>query len=240
MANKRDWTGKVQGQLTIIAESGRDKFGNVLWLCQCSCGAKVHKSNNSLINGTQTCSPACGVTRSNKARARHGLWRSKEYSIWRGLRSRCMEPTDTHYHRYGGRGITVCPEWAHSSGFDAFYAYMGPAPVGVRVSIDRINNDGNYEPGNVRWATPKQQSNNTSRNIRTMFRGKLRTLSEIADISGEAYHRVNQRFRRGLLGEQLVTRQRIGRPPRISDNPPGSQAPAPQSNTALDQQTQEN
>jgi hypothetical protein len=214
MVKKRDWTGQTQGDLTIITESGRDKHGNVLWLCQCTCGAKVHKSNNALINGAKSCSTACGVAASNKRRARHGMWRSKEYSSWRAMRMRCSNPNIKHYASYGGRGVRVHAEWDTSDGFDAFYAYMGPAPDGRRVSIDRIDNDGNYEPGNVRWATPKEQGNNRRPNVRTMFRGKLRTLGEIADLTGELYHRVFQRFRRGLLGEQLVTPQRIGRPPK--------------------------
>ena len=213
MANKRDWTGKTQGSLTIIAESGRDKHGNVLWLCECRCGAKVHRSNNALINGTKTCSTACGVSASNKRRARHGMWKSKEYSTWRSMRARCLDSSNDAYENYGGRGISVYATWADSDGFDAFYADVGPAPEGVRVSLDRIDNDGNYEPGNVRWATPKQQSNNTRRNVRVLFRGELRTLSGVADLAGEKYHRVFQRFRRGLIGEELVTRQRIGRPP---------------------------
>jgi hypothetical protein len=213
MAKKRDWTGKTQGSLTIIAESGRDKHGNVLWLCECTCGAKVHRSNNSLINGAQTCSAACGVSASNKRRARHGMWKSKEYSTWRGLRARCLDPSNGAYENYGGRGIEVHPAWAGSDGFDAFYAYVGPAPEGSRVSLDRIDNNRHYEPGNVRWATLKQQANNTRKNVRVMFRGELRTLSEVADLAGEKYHRVAQRFHRGLIGEELVTRQRIGRPP---------------------------
>jgi hypothetical protein len=141
------------------------------------------------------------------------MWKSKEYSTWRGLRSRCLDTTNNAYNTYGGRGISVHPAWAGSDGFDAFYADVGPAPEGSRVSLDRIDNSGNYEPGNVRWATPKQQSNNTRKNVRVLFRGELRTLSEVADLAGEKYHRVIQRFHRGLIGEELVTRQRIGRPP---------------------------
>ena len=214
---KRDWTGKTQGNLTVVAESGRDKHGNVLWLCECACGAKVHKNNNSLNGGVKSCSSACGITASNKRRARHGMWKSKEYSTWRSMRARCLDPSNAAYKNYGGRGISVHPAWAGSDGFDAFYTDVGPAPEGKRVSLDRIDNDGDYEPGNVRWATPKQQALNKRTNVRTWFRGELLTLREIADLAGEKYHRVCQRFRRGLLGEELVTPQRIGRPPRKSE-----------------------
>lgn len=211
MPNKRDWTGIRQGSLTVLHESGRDKHGNVLWACKCDCGKTVLKSNNKLNGKVRSCSPSCGVVKSNKARARHGMWKSKEYACWRSMRSRCMSPEHRNYHRYGGRGVTVHPQWSGSDGFDAFYAYMGPAPATPRSSIERIDNNGNYEPGNVRWATPKEQSQNTSRSVRTLFRGELRTLSEIADIAGEKYHRVFQRFRRGLTGEDLVRRHKVGR-----------------------------
>jgi hypothetical protein len=145
------------------------------------------------------------------------MWKSKEYASWMSLRRRCSNPTNKAYATYGGRGIKVHAAWDTPEGFDAFYAYMGPAPEGRRVSVDRIDSNGHYEPGNVRWATPKVQANNRRTNVRTMFRNELRSLSEIADLTGELYQRVFQRFRRGLLGEQLVTPQKLGRPPRKPD-----------------------
>lgn len=81
----------------------------------------------------------------------------KEYATWTGMKSRCSNPNETGYANYGGRGISVCAEWRHD--FQAFFEYMGPKPD-PSYSIDRIDVDGNYEPGNVRWATPKEQANN--------------------------------------------------------------------------------
>jgi hypothetical protein len=91
-----------------------------------------------------------------------GPWRGREteYRAWQGMRQRCLNPNATGYTRYGGRGIKVCSEWLGS--FDAFYGHVGPRP-GTGFSLDRINNDGNYEPGNVRWATHETQARNKSR-----------------------------------------------------------------------------
>lgn len=82
-----------------------------------------------------------------------------EYKVWAAMKQRCQNPRNSRYHRYGGRGITVCPEWLDS--FDAFLAHVGPRPS-KGYSLERINNNGNYEPGNVKWATHQQQALNRS------------------------------------------------------------------------------
>lgn len=212
MGRKRNWAGTVQGKLTVIREAGRDAHGNVLWLCKCDCGAKVHKSNNSLNGGVKSCGTSCGVAESNKARSRHGMWQSKEYVCWQQMKSRCLNSNNKHYANYGGRGVTVCPQWVGS--FEQFYADVGPAPDVPRASLDRIDVDGNYEPDNVRWTTPRVQSNNRRNNLRTEFRGMERTLADIARLEGVPYYQVFQRYQRGLRGEDLVRRHKAGRKPK--------------------------
>jgi hypothetical protein len=92
---------------------------------------------------------------SNKARAVHGGAHGKEWKAWQAAKQRCFNSNHPNYKHYGGRGITMCAEWV--SDFSAFLEHIGLAPLVHRISIDRIDNDGNYEPGNVRWATPYQQ-----------------------------------------------------------------------------------
>lgn len=91
-------------------------------------------------------------------RIQHGMTGSVEYNTWQGMKQRCNNPNHKDYESYGGQGITMDPEW--QSSFVAFFKFMGRRPAD-NMSIDRINNDGNYEPGNCRWATPTQQMNNT-------------------------------------------------------------------------------
>jgi hypothetical protein len=123
----------------------------------------------------------------------HGLGDSPEYSVWEAMHERCRNPKAFAYSRYGGRGIYVCARW---KSFTAFLADMGPRPAGY--TIDRINNDGNYEPTNCRWATREQQQNNMRRNRYVALRGKKVTIAEAARILKIPYDTAHGRVRRGL------------------------------------------
>jgi len=139
------------------------------------------------------------------------MWKSKEYDCWQGMKQRCLNPNSSSYASYGGRGISIHPTWVDD--FDAFLAYVGKAPDTPRASLDRIDVNGNYEPNNVRWATPKQQSNNRRVTLTAEYMGETLTLSDIAQRAGIPYHQVFQRYKRGLRGEQLTTPQKVGRKP---------------------------
>lgn len=152
---RRDWTGVVQGKLRVTKYAYTREDGQSMWHCICSCGTESIKSNGNLRLGVKSCSHACGIADSNKARAVHGRAKSKEHSAWVSMKQRCTNPNHPGFKHWGGRGITVCDEWMND--FSAFFSHIGKAPDGVRISIDRINNEGNYEPGNVRWATPREQ-----------------------------------------------------------------------------------
>jgi len=208
---KTDWVGVVQGKLTIKSDAGKNKHGSRLWRCVCECGNEVVKSSNDLHQGLMSCSRACGISESNKRRSRHGMWETKIYRTWTSMKSRCTNPKSTHWARYGGRGITVCQEWADS--FEKFYEHVGDPPTD-KHTLDRIDNNRGYEPGNVRWATRKEQANNTSFNMWIEYDGKRMTWAQWANYLGIKYNTLMTRVRdKKDLSEILVKGyKKVGRP----------------------------
>lgn len=123
------------------------------------------------------------------------------YRCWINMKSRCRTPSATHYEQYGGRGITVCDLWAGS--FDAFLSDMGPRPSPLH-SVDRIDSNGNYEPGNCRWATKTEQMRNLRCNHIVAVDGLNMTLAEAAEKAGLKYNTLLYRLKRGWPIERAV------------------------------------
>jgi len=140
---------------------------------------------------------------------RHGGTKWPEYAVWNTMNARCTNPKNENYPRYGGRGIRVVPEWADS--FARFIADVGRRPSDAH-SIDRINNDGNYEPGNVRWATSTEQARNRSDSALITFQGETKTLTEWAAASGLSISVIWMRLHRHCwpIKEALTTPARHG------------------------------
>jgi len=148
-------TGQRFGMLTV-SKYAETRTGKAMWHCRCRCGVEKLVSTGDLRSGkTHSCGCGKGI-----ANVKHGLAGTLLYMTWRGIKARCNNPNHKSYANYGGRGIRVCDRW--SASFEAFCADMGAKPTPAH-SIDRINNDGDYEPSNCRWATPSEQETNKRR-----------------------------------------------------------------------------
>lgn len=182
-----DRTGQRFGRLVAVERVGKTARRQSLWRCQCDCGNTHIVETTKLANGN---TKSCGCHRVDFARGlphgqalTHGhstrtAGKSPEYFVWQGMKDRCSRKASNSYRRYGGRGIVVCDLW--KSSFEAFLADMGPRPT-LQHTLDRINNDGNYEPGNCRWATPKVQARNTSSIKLISVNGEEMSISEARD-----------------------------------------------------------
>jgi hypothetical protein len=160
MGQLKELTGKTFGRWTVLRRKGSVQFGNgsvATWWCQCICGAEKEVNGSNLRNGKSTSCGCWMLERITTHGATKGYARSAEYLIWMGMRNRCRTTGDSRNRRYhGARGITVCERW---NDYADFLADMGKRPS-PKHSIDRINNDGNYEPENCRWATVSEQQRN--------------------------------------------------------------------------------
>lgn len=157
-----DLTGQRFGELTVIRQDGNTKRGGAIWVCRCSCGKENRPTGSNLRQGKVR---SCGHDRMEKfwaASRTHGQSNTRLYRTWKAMRARCSLPTDTGYENYGGRGIRVCDEWQAS--FEAFATWAAKTGYRDDLSIDRIDNDGNYEPGNCRWVGVEAQAIN-KRNV---------------------------------------------------------------------------
>ena len=180
------------GRLTVLSEDGRSNDGHVKWLCQCECGNTVSVISRDLRRGQQS----CGCYRAIKNREMHithGKTNTRLFHIWGGMKARCNNPNSPNNNNYGGRGILICEEWMNS--FECFYEWAIANGYRDDLTIDRIDVNGNYEPSNCRWATVKQQINNTRVNVYLTHNSKTQSMSMWADELGIPYQLVRDRHK---------------------------------------------
>lgn len=200
MSAFKDLTGMKFGRLTVIEFVGVIN-GRAYFKCRCDCGNIHIVSGRNLKSGEVK---SCGCLRKEKfTHTTHGLKHSKYYNIWQLIKRRCYNPNCKEYPNYGGRGITVYEPWIND--FQAFYNYISTLEhFGEKgYSLDRENNDGNYEPGNLRWATRAEQARNRRSNVIVEYQGEKMTLTEAAEKSGINRGTLNSRYYAGDTGDEL-------------------------------------
>lgn len=208
--------GARHGRWTVVraAEDGRLRSYS---LCRCDCGAEKLVRGAKLHSGESGGCRPCGSKAAVRAKGMHcesrgrvGEGRSPEFSTWAAMVGRCMYPSAPNYAGYGGRGITVCVQWLGPSGFKCFLRDMGRKPSPAH-SIDRVDVNGNYEPGNCRWASPKEQMNNRRCNVHVEFGGERLTVSQWADRVGVTTQAMRHRLRQGWPLNVALTQRSVPR-----------------------------
>lgn len=197
-----DMKGKKYGRLFVVSYYGKDNNNKSKWLCRCDCG------NVCVVDGYRIRS---GKTRScgclsyevlKKKSVTHGMSRSKIYFVHNSMNERCFNKKNLNYRNYGGRGISVCDEWKGRDGFESFLKWSLENGYKDGLSIDRIDVNGNYEPSNCRWATQKEQLNNTRSNVILEYKGEEHTAMQWSEILGIPYKRLMKRLYSGWSVEK--------------------------------------
>jgi len=175
--------------------------------CACTCGTLKRVYKYDLLNGKTR---SCGClnaerSRTLKAGLKHGFYGTKIHCVWESMINRCYRPYDSSYPNYGERGITVAEEWRGPAGFLRFREHVGPMPS-TRHQVDRIDNDGNYEPGNVRWATPTENSRNRRNTFYITAFGETKAAADWADEVGISRYTLKYRVKHGWAAEDALTR----------------------------------
>ena len=206
MSKKIDLTGRKFTRLTVINRCDYNRRGKSVWHCKCDCGNEKDVVSVDLINGG---TKSCGCLNSEKKSKRitdrnrtHNKTHTRLYSIYRSMKYRCYYKNNPSYNNYGGRGISVCEEWLND--FMAFYNWAMDNGYKDGLTIDRINNNGNYEPSNCRWATRKQQQNNMRSNVFLEVDGEKHTIAEWSEITGLNHSTICGRLRRGKSPKEAI------------------------------------
>lgn len=204
----------------IVKTISHIKKGKRYWVCECDCGGTVVTSTTHLRSGnTRSC--GCILNELIKSRSLSRRRNSPEYQVWMSMRSRCNNAKHRSYAVYGGRGIKVCKRW---DDFDLFLKDMGPRPS-LEHSIDRINNDGNYEPANCKWSTKKEQNRNSSNNLILTLNGVEKAAAQWAEDLGMIVQTIYSRKLKGWSDEQTLTTPLLHQSDYSNGSYKGSQHP---------------
>ena len=188
-------TGDKYGRLTAIEFSSMGKNHHQHWLFMCDCGKKKVLQVERVKSGN---TKSCGCLIGKKII--HGMRKTRIYDSWQHMKSRCLNKNNSKYKDYGGRGITICPEWLT---FENFYKDMGKMPE--NKTLDRIKNNEGYCKSNCRWSTNSEQQNNTRRNHLITYKGKTQTVAQWSRELNIKYATLSRRLSRGMSVNKSLT-----------------------------------
>jgi len=195
-----DIINKKFGRLLVLKKNGLNKYGRSLWLCRCDCGNKVIVEEYNLRHGrTKSCGCLQRELLINRITT-HNMTHTNLYVAWIQMRDRCKNTANESYHNYGGRGITVCERWEK---FENFYSDMGERPKGL--TLERIDNNKGYSPDNCKWATHKEQANNSRHNVIINYKGQRLIMAQWAREIGIKCNTLSRRIQRHWPIEKALT-----------------------------------
>lgn len=200
MSRLLDFTGQRFGRLTALERVYPERSGNAIWRCRCECSNITDVRSNKLRSGR---TKSCGCLAADLYRERHtthGKTSSREYEAWCRMIQRCTNSNHSAYRNYGGRGIRICPQWAV---FERFFEDVGERPHGM--TLDRLDNNGDYEPDNVAWRSRFDQANNKRSNRLIWICGECRTLAQWLRKLGMNRSSFDKRLRRGWSEQRALT-----------------------------------
>lgn len=201
----KDLTGQNFGRLTVIERRIDARRNATVWRCKCSCGNVIDVFAGNLTRGHTSSCGCLRVDTTTKMHVTHGLVHHPLYIVWGGMKKRCTNPNCAAYPNYGGRGIGICDEWEQD--FKMFYDWAMSSGYADNLTLDRIDNDGDYEPSNCRWVDKLTQVRNRRNTLLVQHGGKTQTLKAWADELGIGYHTLYSRINRGWSVDETLTKE---------------------------------
>ena len=206
MSKYFDLTNQKFNMLTAIEKVGVSPRGEAIWKCHCDCGNSTEVIGTLL---THSKIKSCGCLRKASGELnsnhKHGMHNTRIYRIWSSMKKRCTNSKDEHYPNYGGRGITVCPEWME---FEPFYNWAITHGYADNLTLDRKDNDGNYEPGNCHWTTPKGQANNRRNTLHITVNGVTKNATDWAKTIGVGRTTIGRHIKKGDIEDYISSHLR--------------------------------
>lgn len=205
MSRVKDLSGLAFGRLTVKARAENDNHRRCQWICVCVCGKEKVVRGVDLQSGKTKSCGCYSLDRTKERATKHGMHKTRLYTEWMAMKTRCYNSHHQRYPIYGGRGITVCPEWRES--FEAFRDWALANGYRDDLTLDRKDTDGNYCPENCRWATQKEQANNRRNTRLITYKGKTQTISQWSKETGIPHHIIAGRVSAGWTAEDIFTKE---------------------------------